>query len=151
FLMAYRDLAEHPVEASEKKKLKTYYLNDFLPALTSKIDSEPTLESYLPPSSAARYLQYHYIANNPHPYFKKEELDQAGDGSDYSRVHKTYHPLLRNIARSFGYEDILLVDPATGDVVYTVAKATEFATSLRTGPYAETNLGELIRRTRKSK
>src|SRR5262249_49946061 len=30
-------------------------------------------------------------------------------------------------------------------------KATEFATSLRTGPYAETNLGELIRRTRKSK
>jgi hypothetical protein len=149
-LQAYRDLAPHTLSAAEEEKLEAYYREEFLPALANHIDSKPALESYLPASAAARYLQYHYIADNPHPYAKKEQLDQAGDGSDYSRVHETYHPLLRNIARNFGYDDILLVDPATGDVVYSVAKATEFATSLRTGPYAETNLGDLVRGTGKS-
>jgi class 3 adenylate cyclase len=151
FLKTYRDLAQHPLGAPEEQKLESFYRDDFLPRLASLIDSKPTLESYLPASAAARYLQYHYIANNPHSFAKKGQLDQAGDGSDYSRVHKTYHPLFRNLARSFGYEDILLVDPETGDVVYSVAKTTEFATSLRTGPYAETNLGELIGSTSKSK
>jgi class 3 adenylate cyclase len=151
FLKAYRDLDQHTLSAAEEEKLKAYYRDDFLPDLASHIDSKPALESYLPASATARYLQYHYIASNPHPYSRTEQLDQAGDGSDYSRVHQTYHPLLRNIARNFGYEDILLVDPGTGDVVYSVAKTTEFATSLRTGPYAETNLGELIRGASKSK
>jgi class 3 adenylate cyclase len=151
FLKAYRDLARHPLGAPEEQKLERYYRNDFLPRLARHTDGKPALESYLPASATARYLQYHYIANNPHPYAKKEQLDQAGDGSDYSRVHKAYHPLFRNLARNFGYADILLVDPQTGDVVYSVAKTTEFATSLRTGPYAETNLGELVRKAAKGK
>ena len=151
FLKAYRDLARHPLSAPQQQKLEAYYRNEFLPALARHIDGQPALESYLPASATARYLQYHYIANNPHPYSEKEQLDRADDGSDYSRVHKTYHPLLRNIARNFGYEDILLVDPGTGDVVYSVAKATDFATSLYTGPYAETSLGELVRTMAKSK
>jgi class 3 adenylate cyclase len=151
FVKTYRQLDKHPLSAYAEEKLEAYYRNEFLPGLASHIDSKPTLESYLPTSATARYLQYHYIANNPCPYSTKEQLDQAGDGSDYSQVHKTYHPLLRNIARKFGYEDILLVDPGTGDIVYSVAKTTEFATNLRTGPYAETNLGELIRKASKSK
>jgi hypothetical protein len=38
-----------------------------------------------------------------------------------------------------------LIDP-TGTVVYTVFKETDFATSLRDGPYAQSNLGALARR-----
>jgi class 3 adenylate cyclase len=151
FLHAYHDLAQRSLSAREEEKLKAFYRKEFLPGLARHVESQPVLESYLPTSATARYLQYHYIAGNPHPYSDKAQLDQAGDGSRYSRVHKTYHHLFRNIAHNFGYDDILLIDPTTGDVVYSAAKATEFATSLRTGPYAETNLGELFRKTGKSK
>jgi methyl-accepting chemotaxis protein len=40
---------------------------------------------------------------------------------------------------------IFLVDPETGDVVYSVFKELDYATSLQDGPYADTNFGEAFR------
>jgi class 3 adenylate cyclase len=151
FLAAYRKLDAQPIKPEWDKGLADFYRNDYLPALAKKVDTGPVLEAYLPTPAAARYLQYHYLAANPAAYFEKDQLDDPGDGSEYSALHKKYHPLFRNIAHSFGYEDLMLVDPESGDIVYTAQKTTEFATNLLTGPYAGSNLGELFKVMRKIK
>ena len=61
-------------------------------ALAKKVDTGPILERYLPPTNAARYLQYLYLAANPAAYLKKDVLVDAGDkseaGKDYNEAHK---------------------------------------------------------------
>ena len=42
------------------------------------------------------------------------------------------------------FEDILLIDVKTADIIYSVNKTPEFATNLRTGPYQGSNLAELL-------
>jgi class 3 adenylate cyclase len=42
----------------------------------------------------------------------------------------------------FGFEDILLIDDETLEVIYSLRKRPDFATSLRNGPYATTNLAK---------
>jgi hypothetical protein len=104
------------------------------------------LEHYLPSSATARYLQYHYIANNPHPYKEKGALvSDPSDQSSYGETHAKLHKLFSRVVRIFGFEDLMLVDPDTLDVVYSFQKTTEFSTNLLSGPYSNTNLGERIR------
>ena len=62
------------------------------------LGKEPALADYLPVGAAPYYLQYHYIVTNPHPAERRKLLDDAGDGSDYSRLHAIYHPLMRAAA-----------------------------------------------------
>jgi hypothetical protein len=62
------------------------------------LGKEPDINDYLPVGPAAYYLQYHYIVANPHPPERRELVDDAGDGSAYSRQHAIYHPLLRAAA-----------------------------------------------------
>lgn len=123
-------------------KLNTYYEQEYLPKLTKITEGKPILELYKPRNPAARYLQYHYIAANSNPVGKKDLLDNAKDGSEYSRIHDIYHPVFRRILKRFSYYDIFLIDPETGDIIYTASKETDFATNLLKGPYNQTNLAE---------
>lgn len=45
---------------------------------------------------------------------------------------------------AYGYYDILLISP-TGKVFYSVAKEADYNTNILTGPYQDSNLGQLIR------
>jgi class 3 adenylate cyclase len=50
-----------------------------------------------------------------------------------------------------GFEDLLLIDADSGEIVYSSRKATDFGTSLKDGPYSESSLARLyaeISRTR---
>ena len=94
---------------------------------------------------AAAWLQDLYIRRNEHPMGEKDALDDAGDGSAYSRAHARHHPVFRDILRRFGLYDIFIVDADSGDVVYSVFKEIDFGTSLRNGAFAETNLGKVFR------
>lgn len=96
-------------------------------------------------------LQYNYIFDNPYGIDKEEKLTSVEDGTTYSKVHSIYHPHLRELKELFGMEDIFLVDPNTGDIVYTVAKGLDFTTSLIDGPYANTVLGKVFRDVNKNK
>ena len=93
----------------------------------------------------AMNLQYQYIAANPNPLGAKNNLDHANDGSRYSELHGALHPFLRTALRQFGLYDIFLVEPRDGNIVYTVFKELDFATSLVNGPYAKTRLGDAFR------
>ncbi|MFT7433425.1 MAG: methyl-accepting chemotaxis protein [Alphaproteobacteria bacterium] len=90
-------------------------------------------------------LQHLYISNNPYDIGAKEKLDDASDGSLYSAVHKRMHSPIHEYLEEFGYYDIFLVEPDSGRIIYSVFKETDYATSLKTGPYAQSNLGEAFR------
>lgn len=95
-------------------------------------------------------LQYHYIAANKHPLGSKHKLDRASDVSGYSKLHAGIHPILRSYLEKFGYYDIFLIDHRTGHIVYSVFKELDFATSLKNGPYSDTNFARAFKKAARS-
>ena len=132
---------------AERVRLAKYYTGDFQTEFqrrnTGKMVDMATTAAQLP--DLAMNLQFHYIANNSHPLGSKNDLDRAIDGSRYSELHGALHPFLRTALRQFGLYDIFLVEPRGGNIVYTVFKELDFATSLVNGPYAKTRLGDAFR------
>ena len=141
FKSAYNELKSVHITPSESEKIKEFYTGTFLPKLRQIIDTQPLVEQYLPMSPESRYLQYHYLVENPHEYDSKGQLQSAqSDTSNYRLVHEQMHPSFARAVKIFGFEDIMLVDPETMNIVYSYAKTTEFATSLENGPYSNTKL-----------
>lgn len=132
--------------------LQNYYDREFLPRLgqNSLVEDLRRSQDYLPQDVTARVLQDTYIATNPNSTGAKHLLDDAGDGSQYSSVHRKYHPYIRSFLERFGYYDIFLIDAETGRIVYSVFKEVDFGTSLLTGPYADTNFAEAFRAAREA-
>lgn len=91
-------------------------------------------------------LQYNYIFNNPYYLNDKEQLLSVDDGTNYSAIHKKYHPLLLAFKKQFGFHDILLVDVNKGDIIYTVNKEIDFTNSLVKGIYSKSNIGEIFKK-----
>ena len=66
----------------------------------------------------------------------------TADDSLYGLAHAAIHERFERVGAMFGYEDILLIDDDTLEIIYTLRKRPDFATSLRNGPYASTNLAK---------
>lgn len=146
FAKAYDDLEQAPLSPSESQQIKDFYSQIFIPKLREHITAEPLVDQYIPSSPIASYLQYHYVAANPHPYESKSLLMSApGDKSPYRAIHEQLHPSFERAARIFGFEDILLIDARNLNIVYSYAKTSEFATSLETGPYSNTKMARKAR------
>ncbi|MEY4669146.1 MAG: hypothetical protein RL518_1845 [Pseudomonadota bacterium] len=146
FRQAYRELSTRTLSTPEEEKLKAFYQEYYLPQLKKRTEGAPVLERYLPASAAERYLQYHYIARNPNPYQRMQEYSVAeSDTSLYGQTHARLHPFFARAVKIFGFEDLMLIDAETLDIVYSYQKTTEFGTNLRDGPYAMTNLGDRAR------
>ena len=139
-----------------RKQVSRYYNSEFTRQYKAdNRNSDASDDSFVskllsPLDGDAITLQYQYIQKNPNDLGSKELLDDAGDGSSYSRSHSLYHPIIRNYLQKFGYYDIFLVDVDSGDIVYSVFKEVDYATSLKDGPYAATNLGRAFSEAAKS-
>jgi class 3 adenylate cyclase len=152
FRQAYKELSNRILMPQEEVKLTAFYQEQYLPLLTKNTEGKPVLERYLPTSPSERYLQYHYIARNPHPYQQMQEYSLAeSDTSTYGQAHARLHPFFARAVKIFGFEDLMLIDAETLDIVYSYQKTTEFGTNLREGPYAMTNLGDRARLIRASR
>jgi methyl-accepting chemotaxis protein len=146
-LTAFRAaVAELPAEQdpAARRALAAAYVTSFNAAYReangSDVDMQPYIDA-MPPSGVQ--MQGLYIAKNPHPTGSKQLLDDAGDGSAYSAAHRRFHPLFRQMLERFGVYDVFLIDAASGQIVYTVFKETDFGTSLVTGPLASSNLAKV--------
>lgn len=150
---AYRELkGSLKSDPVQQKSLSDFYTNTFIPGLDKVVEGTPGVSNYLPTNPTEVYLQYHYIASNPAPYLKKQQLDSApGDKSSYGIAHQKFHRLFARAAALLGYADIMLIDADTLDVVYTYQKATDFATNLESGPYSTSNLAAGMRILRKTR
>ena len=129
-------------------ELRSYYAEDFVGEYQRRNGQDvlpPTDEQFDPLDKDTLYLQYQYIKNNPNPLGSKEVLDAADDGTTYSKLHGEYHPVVRSYLQKFGYYDIFLCDLESGDIAYSVFKELDYTTSLKDGPYSQTNFGEAFR------
>ena len=150
FRAAFPKLQNTTLSAEQQKKLVAYYTDVFIPKLRKNLEGEPALATYLPNTPADRYLTYHYTANNPRaPHL--DELEDAGDGSEYSAVHRKYAKRFHRLTEVFGYRDIFLVDIDSGNVLFSVAKEADMGSNLKTGIYADTALGKTFDEIRKSR
>jgi len=127
--------------------LKTYYTNDFTNEYKQQNNGQgPDAVSFFSQLDAdSLALQYYYIKANHNQLGEKHNLDAADEVSSYSKLHAKYHPAIRDFLEQFGYYDIFLVDPESGDIVYSVFKELDYTTSLKDGPYASSNFGEVFR------
>lgn len=90
-------------------------------------------------------LQKAYIAANAHPADRKEDLDFAEDGSQYSEIHKQFHPWFRQFLKERRYADIFLLD-LEGNLVYSVRKQPDYATNMEDGAFKDSDLGNAFRK-----
>ena len=132
------------VDGKRSEELRQFYKRDFAPRLEQNLGQAVNSDIYLPSSILARHLQYEYIIDNPNDVGKKDKLDDAGDGTDYSKFHKRYHPIFRKVVDEFGYYDLFLIDN-NGNIVYSVFKEADFGTSLLIGPYARSSLAKAFK------
>jgi class 3 adenylate cyclase len=134
------------LDPDRERRLEAFYRDEFVPRLARGTGEKPRLEAYLPAGAAARYAQFLYVAGNSYPN-ERSKLRDAGDGSEYSKSHARYQPIVTKFMLDFGYDNMILAD-STGDVVYTFSKSAEFGTNLLDGPYSDTALANLFRKIR---
>jgi class 3 adenylate cyclase len=151
FIVAFQELrAETQANADATRAdlvaLEAWYNKELLPRLDKFAGSHTPLEGLMPADPAARHLQADYIARNPNPVGEKDKLLVAPGGSRYDNAHARYHPVLKRAAETVGFYDINLMDAATGDVVYTVAKEADFASNMYTGAFAQSGFARVAKR-----
>jgi len=155
FKHASRGLSDDALTPEQEEELRSYYATYYMPALKKNLGGTPEPAQYLPADPRQRFLQYHYMlsadaATEPEdrsnrsgdtPFASQEPVRKEPVGKDqYSIAHAAMNERLERLAAMFGYEDILLIDDNTLEIVYTLRKRPDFATSLRDGPYSSTNL-----------
>lgn len=130
---------------SMRQELAAYYRTTFATEyrrLTGADFNSDEKLTKLPDQAVA--LQHAYIAKNPNALGEKHLLDFAGT-SDYDRLHGELHPVLSKFVERFGYYDLFLVEPKNGNIIYSVFKELDFATSLNSGPCSQTNIAKVYR------
>ena len=138
---------EVPDVTDATARVGDYYVNEFVPALEAVRTEPVTPATYsLGDDLAGIYLQDLYIASNPFDTPDHQLLGDANDDSTWTAIHGDLHPWMRRVVARFGFVDIFLVEAEEQVVVYSTLKEVDFATSLSTGPYAATSLGEVVGR-----
>ncbi|REG81471.1 methyl-accepting chemotaxis protein [Marinomonas pollencensis] len=132
---------------ADDKKLKHYYEQQFdnnFRTLNGGQSSQPeNLLTSLSP--IAKAMQEDYISNNPAPLGEKDHLTSANNKTAYDTVHQEFHPMFHEFQQRFGFYDVFLVDANNGHVIYSVFKELDFATSLISGPYKDSGLGQAFK------
>ena len=88
-------------------------------------------------------LQHQLIEKNQQPLGSKHLLTDLGNRSDYNKYHQLYHPIISDYLAKFEYYDIFLVDINSDQIVYSVFKELDFATSLKDGSFAKSSLANV--------
>jgi PAS domain S-box-containing protein len=149
FDAAHQALRGAELTQEQRDAVANHYREVFVPRLEANTAAELAVAAFLPTDDADLYLQFHYIVGNPNKVGEKDLLDDAGDDSEYSSVHRTIHPILRDLVHEFGYYDLILIN-GSGHVVYTVSKEVDLGTNLLDGPYRDSNLASVFRAAQQS-
>jgi len=145
-------LRQDTTEDQQKESLVNFYNTQFNPTYekvnNTKNKDGATYIAKLPAANIA--VQFSYLSENPNQPGKKHHFEQSTFGSTYDGSHGYYHPNFRLFLEEFGLYDIFLVDNETGNVVYSVYKEIDFATSLIDGAFANSGLGQAFRLAKNS-
>ncbi|HLM11062.1 MAG TPA: adenylate/guanylate cyclase domain-containing protein, partial [Reyranella sp.] len=140
FREAVDELDARPVPDEVRKRVVNWYETDYMPRVRRLLGDKTPIDDFLPVGSAPYFLQDWYIVDNPYPKDRRKLVDDHAAGGTYNKLHATYHPLMRTAASTLSFTDFLLVDHRSSRIIYSVEKEAEFGTSLRAGPYRDSNL-----------
>ncbi|WP_428244053.1 methyl-accepting chemotaxis protein [Gynuella sp.] len=129
-----------------KERAEDFYRNTFTNAYNQLNPNSPLDLNALISSFADETFAVHaqYIANNPNPLNDKEAMDDSGDGMSYTRAHLKFHHNFRGYKERFDFDDIYLINPENGYIVYSVEKKIDYGTSLFTGPFKNSPLAQAV-------
>lgn len=150
FNKEFRQLDRTFIPTEWDQPLERYYEANYFPQLETLTGGEPRFGTYRPAGQAARYLQHHYLSQNSDDPDTKNLLIAAEDGSEYSRYHSEFHPLLNDIVQQFSYADLYLINHKTGDIVYSANKLPDYGTNLETDAYRDSSLADLVAAVREN-
>jgi methyl-accepting chemotaxis protein len=104
------------------------------------------LEAYLPEGNNPVSLVYMMVHpdHNPNPTGQKELLDTTEVYTGYADNHAIYHPVFREFTSRFAYRDLMLIEPESGRVIYSVEKKPDFGLSLHDGPFKDSALARVV-------
>jgi methyl-accepting chemotaxis protein len=139
--------------ATQRKSVAGYYSEQFGKEFAKRnaganVQGEKLAAEASDETIASQYL---YISANENPLGKKNLLDEADDGSEYSKTHGKVHKTFKSLYDKFGFYDFFIVNPTNGSIVYTYFKEIDYGTSLINGPFSKTPLGEAFRTGLKQK
>ena len=126
-------------------KLAEYYDNAFgqrYEEINGAGINTTNLRTSLSPTTQA--LQSVYIAHNPNPLGEKHLMYRGKTYAYYDSLHEMVHPYLKHYLEGQHLYDVFLVS-GRGDIVYSVYKELDYATSLTTGPYKDSGLADAFR------
>lgn len=137
---------------SQREKLSKFYSEEFAGEYSKQnqgktIDAKELFNTLSPEKLA---IQSDYISSNTNPLGSKHLLTKTGRKGKYDALHAIHHPNFVEYLQKFEFYDIFLIDAKSGDIIYSVYKELDFATSLKTGPYANSGLGKVFRRALES-
>jgi methyl-accepting chemotaxis protein len=148
FIPAFNNYVEERgnISGSEVNRLKSYYDVDFTKQY-KKVNSDNLQNASSALSQVSDNglaLQFDFIANSTFELGMKDGLVDLKQNTAYAKSHNKFHPEFKKFLNEFGYYDIFIADAASGNIVYSVFKEVDFATSLKSGPYAKTEIGKVF-------
>ena len=149
-LTAYRQLAREPVTPEMQAEVRRFYREEFEPVLREHSAIDPPKDSLLPTTTTGWYLHYHYLATGPKPYSSENTNRSTNDKSPYGQVVARRLPEIEGAMQRLGQENLLLVDPETLDVFFSLKQSSILGTNLVNGPYAASKMSALAQGLRNS-
>ncbi|HNR30586.1 MAG TPA: PAS domain S-box protein [Candidatus Hydrogenedentes bacterium] len=139
-----QDQASDDVRLGRKREeLRRHYEEDYLAEYRARWGESP-------PDFEARFrlLDADAIAVQ-HAFFLdggRAKGEPARIATGYGAWQAEFGPHFEAACNELGYHDLLLVDAASGAVVFSARQHIDFGTSLKTGPWADTKAGEAFRK-----
>ncbi|WP_413699489.1 HAMP domain-containing protein [Psychromonas sp. KJ10-10] len=132
--------------AQLKSELSQYYENDYLNEFKKRNNGKSidTLAWLNQLSDDAIVLQHSMIQANTNALGEKNKLTDLENYSSYNRSHKIFHPSFDYYLQQFGYYDIFIVDSESSNIIYSVFKELDYATSLTTGPFKNSQIAKVF-------
>ncbi len=149
-LTAYRQLAREPVTPEMQAEVRRFYREEFEPVLREHSAIDPPKDSLLPTTTTGWYLHYHYLATGPKPYSSENTNRSTNDKSAYGQVVARRLSEMEGAMQRLGQENLLLVDPETLDVFFSLKQSSILGTNLVNGPYAASKMSALAQGLRNS-
>lgn len=126
-----------------REALDSYYSKDIL---TNYPITGSQITNYLSQNEVNLVAQYLFAVRlNPNLPGEKRKVSSFADNSTYSQTHANYHSYFENICSSLEAKDLYLIDPMTGDIVYSVNKNIDFSANLYNGKLRVSPLSTVFR------
>ncbi len=138
FSSAFDELNGVAISPAQDRDIANYYRDVFVTQTEKNSGERLDATALLPTSNAQRYLQAFYTSRRKNDDVALT-INDAGDGSAWSRANAKYQDFFREIVSRFEFEDALLID-GRGNIVYSAFKDVDLGTNIVDGPYRSSKL-----------